>query len=30
MPCVPLTPEQQTRLAELSPAVRDQVLTWLM
>ena len=26
---MPLTPEQQTRLAELPPLARDQVLTWL-
>jgi hypothetical protein len=28
-PCVPLTPEQQVRLAELPAAARDQTLIWL-
>jgi hypothetical protein len=28
-PAVPLTPAEQARLAELAPATRDRVLTWL-
>jgi hypothetical protein len=28
-PAVPLTPAEQARLAELAPAARDRVLTWL-